>query len=484
MNQLYKNINRFNDIKIILKDDFNIENLFLHRIILSTYVPYFDKLFSNKFSEDNLNEIEIFVPNSKIRSDIILSIYGKNIENDILNSCDYLICKDFLGFPINKKDTLNLIVDDENIIIFLDICFIIGYDQMIEQILKKVPSTYNFESYDMKLFNKINDLNNSKIITIDTDDNIIILNYTNGEIINQYRCSYNNIEYDNYIFDDKNLIAYFNNDNKNYYIHDTESGNLLKNIKIDGGTFMTFDYYRNNIVLLIKKEDILYIYDINNVVIKGIILPKHDCNCKLYSTIFNNMIILYCDKYIDIYDFTKVDIIKSIYLSQYNMIILLYCDKYIDIYDFTKVDIIKSIDINTLHNYNIAYFSAINIDNEYIYIGCGSGNIFIIKIDNIYNELILKSLEYVNSGNSVKQIITSKEFIYIIAINCVCICNKQTLKLIKIINNYKFKDIDIINKNKIIILDENSSINIIDIDLDIIERKITFDKITNFYIKN
>ena len=89
-------IQKFGDAKLIIKDDSQTNVLFVHKIVLASYSPYFDTMF--KISQ---KEYTIKVPDALVMWDLIMSFYGINKESsghpDFLSNINK--ARDFLCMP-------------------------------------------------------------------------------------------------------------------------------------------------------------------------------------------------------------------------------------------------------------------------------------------------------------------------------------------------------------------------------------------------
>ncbi len=177
------NSEKLSDIKLILIDKNNgKKGLNLHKVILNTGSPFFEKMVDN-FKEKNQSEIVLEVFNVDVFSDILKSFYG--IELDIPENWKYqlanYICRQYLLLEYELPETLK--IPENEFEEFLDITQSLEYtDQVINLVAENLPIDFDLDKLSIDLIkeiekkyldHKILALGNKSINIIDINNNKI-----------------------------------------------------------------------------------------------------------------------------------------------------------------------------------------------------------------------------------------------------------------------------------------------------------------------
>ncbi len=81
-----------------------------------------------------------------------MSFYSNQINPNTKNKCLYLFCRDFLGLPISKDDLMKISINNDEIEMFLHLCFVVGYEQTLDIISTNIPLDNDFLTYDQNLY--------------------------------------------------------------------------------------------------------------------------------------------------------------------------------------------------------------------------------------------------------------------------------------------------------------------------------------------
>nr|AEX62338.1 putative BTB_POZ domain-containing protein [Moumouvirus Monve] len=226
------------DMELTLLDKNNIKkSLNLHKIILYTKSPFFEKMFNN-FKEKYELKITLEVPNVEVFIDILKSFYGiqKPDNNNWKYQLTNYICRQYL-LLVNKLPN-KLIVPKKDFEEFLEITQAIEYtDGLINLIADNLPFDFDLDKLSIELIKEIeNKYVNFQILTI-SHGGIYIIDIN-------YRESKNIISGDFYDFaylqninkilamkrHEKNMLMYDLKTNK--IVKQKNSQNILKTLKI------------------------------------------------------------------------------------------------------------------------------------------------------------------------------------------------------------------------------------------------------------
>ncbi len=415
----YDNINHFTDVTIIFKDNKNKIELKLHKIILITYVPYFKKLFLNDFCDSKSDEIIINVTTAQIAYYVIMSFYGMKIDSNILNSCEYLLCKDFFGLSITKNEIINLDINNDNIEMFIDICYIYGYDELIDVFFKKIPNNY-LNLIDDKLINEINEYKKYKIVITDNDAELYIYNLYNGELFKKIKCVSSCTYY--YANNDYIICNSIFNNSSTYYVHSISDGKFIKKFDLDCDIMNTGYNLNKLFIACVNKnhDNYIIIYDFNIELIN--ILNFEESTNKIKNIIFR-----------DIY-------------------IIAYTNKIIRIYNTIEGTLFKSYNLLNYNKDNTIRISIINLNDKYLIVGTNDGFIYVISLHND-NVIVLRS-----NNSKIKCVLFAKDIIYSVNNNNeLCVWNLLNSECINKTVVGNFIDMCICDKyNKLIVLCNNT----------------------------
>lgn len=257
------NSEKLSDIKLILIDKNNGKKcLNLHKVILNTGSPFFEKMFDN-FKEKYQSEIVLEVFNVDVFSDIIESFYG--IEIEIRENWKYqlsnYICRQYLLLEHELPETLK--IPENEFEEFLNISQSLEYtDKVINIVAVNLPIDFDLDKLSIELIKEVEkkyldyqilavgskginivDINNNKINTIIKGD-FYYLNYIKDFDIIITR-SRKNLEY---VFYDLcgNLLDLnkINENNDKYaYLSKNLNSKYLKHVRNLMGKNRDYEYY-------------------------------------------------------------------------------------------------------------------------------------------------------------------------------------------------------------------------------------------------
>lgn len=447
------------DVQLIIKDDENEPiMLHLHKIILANYSKYFRDLFINNFKENGQNEITIIVPNIYAIHDIIMSFYGQKTNIASYPEWYYQLkiieCRDFLLLDYDLSIINNLKIPDE------------GFDLVLE-ILYKLTRCFNDEKMQKHEYGLIRLINKHLPIKYD-------LSYFSDIIIN------------NMIEASKMKLGLCIVSNNMIQLYDIENDKLTNtDINIKYINILKISPNKKYIIILIEHS-IIQIWDAINFKLINTIYDDAmwpDAIICMTITHDNKYIITgYRDSYLKIYHIMDNKCIRKLigHTCRIQSIEISSDDKYIissskdrtiKIWNFYNGELINTLIGHT----NWIRTIAITTDNKYIISGSDDWNIIIWKFDNTKVATLSEHKRYIT-----KILITSdnKKFISVDAANHINIWDIETQTLLKNIEYVKLiVDIDLSFDDKIVIVDNLDSIQIIDIDNKIIKRKCCMNNI-------
>jgi len=121
----------------------------LHRLILSSLVPYFASYFSfqKKSGGEIPDRLEIEVPDVLVSSKFLRSLYGEEIswtEEEILK---LFLCRSFFGFEISEREVLKLNVQPKNFDSLLSVVSLpeVEWSEAVEMLIRRnLPENYQW----------------------------------------------------------------------------------------------------------------------------------------------------------------------------------------------------------------------------------------------------------------------------------------------------------------------------------------------------
>ncbi|BCS82575.1 putative BTB/POZ domain-containing protein [Cotonvirus japonicus] len=285
--KLYTN-NKFSDLTIVLNDGTDKITINVHKSILYSLNPYFEKMFDN-FSENNKDLIEIYVTNVLAAKIVIESIYGIPIPQDIdwKLRIDIYKCCDFFCVT---NDLSNLKINPKEYDQFLDKIDHLGYsDGIIRNIIDNLPKDYDISHFPVNLLKSMYSLCDSNSIIIEINKKIIVQNLNSGNVLMKYDLgSHHDILYD-YVPDSNKIILI---KNIGYY----RLNNYISEIDITSGLIKCIDSkqlehfpqgmkYLSHSKILLFNDNNVSIFDIKTGNIKEIF--SENIYCFSYSTDLN-----------------------------------------------------------------------------------------------------------------------------------------------------------------------------------------------------
>nr|WBF71231.1 BTB POZ domain-containing protein [Megavirus caiporensis] len=150
------NSEKLSDIKLILVDKYSGKKcLNLHKVILHTGSPFFEKMFDN-FKEKNQSEIVLEVFNVDVFSNILESFYGIKIEireNWKYQLANY-VCRQYLLLECKIPETLKIPENEFNE--FLNITQSFEYtDEIINLVAENLPIDFDLDKLSIELIREI-----------------------------------------------------------------------------------------------------------------------------------------------------------------------------------------------------------------------------------------------------------------------------------------------------------------------------------------
>lgn len=176
---------KYTDAKIIIRDDLQTIELFVHKIILASNSPYFDTMFMFNTSQ---KEFAINVVDAFVMHDLIMSFYGQNKKSSEhprwLYNINKYKARDFLCMPPDLNLLYNLQIPAQGFEMLLEILerFDLSEDKkLIELIHNNLPENYDTNIFPSELLNEWN--KKSYKIAIYDEKSIKIFNSYSGTII-------------------------------------------------------------------------------------------------------------------------------------------------------------------------------------------------------------------------------------------------------------------------------------------------------------
>lgn len=248
----------FTDLQLTLSDAKTNITTNVHKNILYSSAPFFEKLLTN-FKEKNLDEITIIVPNASVTKDIIMSFYGLNnsVSVNWQYQLEWIQCCDYLGIDYDLARIKDLTIPANGIPLLFAVGEITNYpDIVVDLLAKNIPGDYNFGEINKNLFTKITKLKNniekiknSRIISTGYDGQIKIWNPETFQLVKTIKADGEIIG----LFvspDAKSIITTYRNGISKLF--DTVTGQLIKRLIMnnywtdDANYILPVHYYRKD----------------------------------------------------------------------------------------------------------------------------------------------------------------------------------------------------------------------------------------------
>ncbi|BCS82721.1 BTB/POZ domain and WD-repeat protein [Cotonvirus japonicus] len=264
----------FCDLFLELDDGITVKNISVHKLILYSNSPYFEKMLTN-FRESSVDKIPIKVINVEVACDIINGFYGeiRNIHvNDWKYQLDLWKCRDFFGLEFVSVN--NFKIPNQYFDQLVDTIDVIGYNNdTIRMVADNLPENYDLTKFPLELlqelhsyiyeYNIINNMPNYSCNLFNDIPNSCyqLVNPISGQIFLEFEC---NGSFGKVLFDycyQKNLLLFM----ENYFlkIYNLDNGELKINISISRQYRCVKIIPGKNMFAFADIENTLNIYDID-----------------------------------------------------------------------------------------------------------------------------------------------------------------------------------------------------------------------------
>ncbi|AEQ33254.1 BTB POZ domain-containing [Acanthamoeba polyphaga mimivirus] len=365
----------FTDFELTLEDGTNQITMKLHRHILYASSPYFRAMFTN-FMDSNVKQKTMFVKNTHIYHDTIVSFYGQK-----LNSANYpeykhilesIKCRDFLQLEIDTKILSKLIVPENDFELLLDVADMIGYNEnIINAISQNLSINYKIEIFPRELQIELHNNLSDDLIVLNSNDCIYFYDKI-GKFISSYKTE---LAIKNLSCNKFGIICYTNyndikvvNMNNNEIItinKDTVSCDEFMNLDIspDGKRILSYDlngkvYFWNSIngeLIHILKTDYDFIYKVCYLPLDDKFMIHTEANVYIHDSNEYHLVAHF-----------QMDKDKCISISPNETKIAMYFENDIDIWNYSTGDTYK---IKTENKISLLRFCT---NNNYLIMTCGA----------------------------------------------------------------------------------------------------------------